>query len=242
MKITITRDEHEFDVTAAWRIIRQMLENPTSVIGLSTGETTKGMHRLVSEIHERYPFDVSRVTLFNVDEIVNIPRSYEGSCYTMIQTMLAGPLGIAADHFIMPPTESDDFEKECLRFEEKIAACGGADLQILGIGTNGHVGINQPGTPFGRKTWVSPLHPELEARVRKEAHIRPEVELGGLTRGISEIMSSRKLILVAKGEHKAEIIEKAIHGPITTDLPASVIQLHPNCEVLVDAAAGARLR
>lgn len=241
MKITITRNETEFDTTAAWRIIRQMLENPASVIGLSTGETTKGMHRIVSEIHDRYPFDVSRITLFNVDEIVNIPRSYEGSCYMMIQTMLAGPLGIAADRFIMPPTESGDFEKECLRFEERIAACGGADLQILGIGTNGHVGINQPGTPFERRTWVSPLHPELDARIRKEAHIAPEVELGGLTRGISEIMSSRKLILVAKGEHKAEIIEKAVHGPITTDIPASVIQLHPNCEVLVDAAAGARL-
>jgi len=237
MKITITKDEHEFDVTAAWRIIAQMLEKPNAVIGLSTGQTTKGMHDIVSKIFAQYPFDVSKITLFNVDELTNLPREYSGSCYTMIMNQLAIPLGIPEENFIMPPTISDNFEAECTLFEKRLAERGDADLQMLGIGANGHIGINQPGTPFESETWVSPMDPDFEEKVRRETHVPRETILGGLTRGIKNIMHTRRLILIAKGAHKAEIIERAILGPVTTAIPASVVQLHPNCEILLDAAA-----
>jgi glucosamine-6-phosphate deaminase len=239
MKITITKNEQEFNITAAWRIIAQMLEKPSAVIGLSTGQTTMDMHRIVSEIHKQYPFDVSGITLFNVDELTNLPREYAGSCYTVILNQIAGPLGIPEENFIMPPTMSDNFKEECLLFEKRLAERGGADLQMLGIGSNGHIGINQPGTPFESETWVSPMDPDFEARVRRETQVPDETILGGLTRGIKNIMHTRKLILIAKGAHKAAIIEKAILGPVTTDIPASVVQLHPDCEVLLDADAGA---
>jgi glucosamine-6-phosphate deaminase len=242
MRITITVSEHEFDRIAAWRIIAQMLEKPDAVIGLSTGQTTKEMHEIVSKIYSRYPFDVSRITLFNVDELTNLPREYSGSCYTMILNQLAAPLCIPEENFIMPPTMSDDFEAECKLFEKRLAERGGADLQMLGIGANGHIGINQPGTPFESETWVSPMDPDFEAKVRRETNVPPETVLGGLTRGIKNIMHTRKIILIAKGAHKAEIIEKAVLGPVTTDIPASVLQLHPNCEVLLDAAAGSRIK
>jgi glucosamine-6-phosphate deaminase len=241
MKITIAKNEREFDVTAAWRIIGQMLEKPNSVIGLSTGQTTINMHAVVSQIHAQYPFDVSRITLFNVDELTNLPREYAGSCYTMILNQIAGPLGIAKDNFIMPPTMSDDFETECRLFENRLAERGGADLQMLGLGANGHIGINQPGTPFESETWVSPMDPDFEARVRRETQVPATTVLGGLTRGIKNIMQSRKLILIVKGSHKAEIVEKAILGPVTTAVPASVVQLHHNCEILLDAGAAARI-
>jgi glucosamine-6-phosphate deaminase len=241
MKITITKNEKEFDQVAAWRIIAQMLEKPNAVIGLSTGQTTINMHAIVSAIHAQYPFDVSGITLFNVDELTNLPREYAGSCYTMILNQLAAPLGIPQENFIMPPTQSNDFEAEARLFEKRLAERGGADLQMLGIGSNGHIGINQPGTPFESETWVSPMDFDFEARVRRETNVPAGTVLGGLTRGIKNIMHTRKLILIAKGAHKAEIIEKAILGPVTTELPASVIQLHPNCEVLLDAAAGARI-
>jgi glucosamine-6-phosphate deaminase len=239
MKITITKNEQQFNITAAWRILAQMLEKPTSVIGLSTGQTTIDMHRIVSEIHKQYPFDVSQITLFNVDELTNLSRDYAGSCYTMILNQIAGPLGIPEENFIMPPTLSDDFEAEALLFERRLAERGGADLQMLGIGSNGHIGINQPGTPFGSETWVSPMDPDFEARVRRETQVPDHIILGGLTRGIKNIMHTRKLILIAKGAHKAEIIKQAILGPVTTDIPASVVQIHPNCEILLDADAGA---
>jgi glucosamine-6-phosphate deaminase len=237
MKITITKNEEEFDRTAAWRIIAQMLEKPNSVIGLSTGQTTMSMHNIVSKIYAQYPFDVSRITLFNVDELTNLPREYAGSCYTMILNQIAGPLGIPAENFIMPPTISDDFEAEARLFDKRLAERGGIDLQMLGLGSNGHIGINQPGTPFESETWVSPMDPDFEARVRRETQVPDHVVLGGLTLGIKNIMHSRKLILVVKGRHKAEILKQAILGPVTTDIPASVVQLHPDCEILVDADA-----
>lgn len=241
MKITITRDERSFDVTAAWRIIAQMLEKPNAVIGLSTGQTTLNMHAIVSEIYAQYPFNVSRITLFNVDELTNLSREYAGSCYTMIKTQIADPLGISEENFIMPPTLSDDFEREAALFEKRLAERGGADLQMLGLGSNGHIGINQPGTPFGSETWVSPMDPDFEAKVRRETQVPESTVLGGLTRGIKNIMHTRKVILIVKGSHKADILAKAITGPVTTDVPASVVQLHPNCEILTDADAASKL-
>lgn len=237
MKVTIARDEHEFDVMAAWRIIGQMLAKPDSVIGLSTGETTKNMHAIVSDIYGKYPFDTSRVTLFNVDELTNLPRSYAGCCYTMIAEQIARPLHIPEERFLMPPTIAADYEAECRKFQKALEDAGGIDLQMLGLGMNGHIGINQPGTPFGSETWVSPMDPIFEARVRKETGVAPEHELGGLTLGVRTIMHARRIVLIAKGAHKAEIVRKMLKEPVTEDVPASVLQLHPNCEFLLDAAA-----
>ncbi len=237
MNITIARDEAEFDRIAAWRIIGEMLSNPKAVIGFSTGQTTANMHAIVSDIYRQYPFDVSNITVFNVDELTNLPRSYKGCCYTMIQEQIAGPLGVKEENFIMPPTISDDFERESRLFQEELGRRGGADLQMLGLGMNGHIGINQPGTPFESETWVSPMDPIFEERVRRETQVGPDHELGGLTLGIKNIMHTRKIVLIAKGAHKAEMVKQMLEGPVTTDIPASVLQLHPNCEFLLDADA-----
>jgi len=237
LKITVAKSEYDFDRMAAWRIIGEMLTNPQAVIGLSTGQTTGNMYRIVSEIFTMYPFDVSHITLFNVDELTNLPREYKGSCYTMIKEQIAGPIGIAENNFIMPPTLSDDFETECLIFQAELERRGGIDLQMLGLGMNGHIGINQPGTPFESESWVSPMDADFEKRIREETNTPPEHELGGLTLGIKNIMHSSKIVLVAKGERKAEIVKQMLEGPVTTDIPASVLQLHPNCEFLLDADA-----
>jgi glucosamine-6-phosphate deaminase len=241
MILNIARSEREFDEVAAWRIIGQMLSKPDSVIGLSTGQTTGNMHAIVSEIYKLYPFETSNVTIYNVDELTNLPREYSGSCYTMIKTQLCDHINIPEQNFIMPPTLSDDFEAECVKFEDELVRRGGMDLQMLGIGWNGHIGINQPGTPFESRTWVSPMDPIFEERVRRETGVGPDHKLGGLTLGIKTIMQTRKIVLIAKGKNKAEIIKKAVYGPVTIDIPASVLQLHPNCEVLLDPEAASLL-
>lgn len=237
MKLTIAKNEQEFDVIAAWRIIGQILQKPDAVIGLSTGQTTKNMHAIVSDIYQKYPFDTSKVTLFNVDELTNLPRSYAGCCYTMIAEQIARPLGIPDERFIMPQTISEDFDAECRSFQQALEARAGIDLQMLGLGYNGHIGINQPGTPFGSETWVSPMDPIFEARVRSETGVGAEHVLGGLTLGVRTIMHARKIVLIAKGAHKAEIVREMLKGPVTEAIPASVLQLHPNCEFLLDADA-----
>lgn len=237
MKIVIRENERSFDEYAAWEIVGQILSRKNALIGLSTGQTTGNMHRIVGELYQLHPFDVSQVCFFNVDELTNLPRTYPGSCYAMIRSQLLDTLGVPDERFLMPQTISDDFEGECVRFEEDIQARGGADLQILGIGWNGHIGINQPGTPFGSRTWVSPMDEIFEARVRRETKVADDYELGGLTLGIRTIMQSRRIILAAKGAGKAEIVRRAVEGPVTEAIPASVLQLHPNCTVLLDKEA-----
>ncbi|MDH6358884.1 glucosamine-6-phosphate deaminase [Parabacteroides sp. PF5-9] len=237
MKITIVSDEQQFDRIAAWRVIGEILNKPNAVIGLSTGQTTKNLHHIIREIYQLHPFEVKDVTFFGVDEVTNVPREYAGACYTMLKTQLIDALGIDDDHFIMPPTLSDDFEKECHIFQDKLESKGGIDLQLLGLGTNGHLGFNQPGTPFENETWLSAMDEVLEARIRKETNTPPEKALGGLTLGIKNIMHARKIILVAKGASKADIVKEMLSGPITTANPSSILQLHPNCEFLLDEEA-----
>lgn len=159
----------------------------------------------------------------------------------MIHEQVIKPLEIPEEHFIMPPTFSDDFDRECKMFEKRLADCGGVDLQMLGIGWNGHIGINQPGTPFERHTWVSEMDPVFEKKVREETQVPDDYELGGLTRGIVDIMHSRHLILIAKGKSKASIIRQALAGPVSINIPASVVQLHPDCEILLDADAASEI-
>ena len=237
LKISIVGDEAAFDQVASSRIISQIVEKQDSVIGLSTGRTTGNMHRLVVEQYRRMLFDVSRITIFGLDEVMNVPRSYAGACYTMLKTEIIDGLGLDDSQFLMLPTESDDWYTACIHFEEEIKERGGIDLLILGLGENGHLGFNQPGTPFESMTWTSQMNEELEVRIRKETQLPSSIELGGVTLGIKNIMHARKIILVAKGANKAEIVRKMLEGPVSTEVPASILQLHPNCEFLLDEKA-----
>lgn len=241
MKITIANSEREFDCTAAWRVIGQMLARPASVIGLSTGRTTGNMHRLIAEIHKQYPFLVGKTTFFGLDEVTGVSRYYSGACYTMLKTELIDALGVDDDHFLMLPTQCDDFSRACADFRQEIARRGGIDLLMLGLGENGHLGFNQPGSPLGGEAWVTCMNVELEERIRRETNTPPDVPLGGATLGLKDIMQARRIVLVAKGSNKTEIVHRMLQGPVTPDVPASILQLHPDCEFLLDAEASAGL-
>ncbi len=241
MKITIANSEREFDCTAAWRVIGQMLARPASVIGLSTGRTTGNMHRLIAEIHKQYPFPVGKTTFFGLDEVTGVSRYYSGACYTMLKTELIDALGVDDDHFLMLPTQCDDFSRACADFRQEIARRGGIDLLMLGLGENGHLGFNQPGSPLGGEAWVTRMNVELEERIRRETNTPPDVPLGGATLGLKDIMQARRIVLVAKGRNKTEIVHRMLQGPVTPDVPASILQLHPDCEFLLDAEASAGL-
>lgn len=157
--------------------------------------------------------------------------------------------GIVAGVFVFQPgvsqtgntTISGDFEQSCRDFQQEIANRGGIDLLILGLGENGHLGFNQPESPFGGEAWVTRMNVELEERIRRETGTPPDKELGGATLGIKNIMQARRIVLVAKGTNKANIVKWMLEGPVTTDVPASILQLHPNCEFLLDEAAASML-
>ena len=241
LKITITGDEAAFDEAAACRIISQIKEKPESVIGLSTGRTTGNMHRIVGKRYHEESFDVSHTTFFGLDEVMNVPRSYAGACYTMLKTEIIDDLGIDDDHFLMLPTTCEDWKVACQNFADELEQRGGIDLLMLGLGENGHLGFNQPGTPFESVAWTTKMNPELETRIRKETQTPADKPLGGVTLGIKDIMHAKRIVLVAKGSNKAEIVRQMLYGPITTEVPASVLQLHPHCEFLLDAAAASEV-
>lgn len=239
MNITVCESESRFDITAAWRIARQIAAKPDSVVGLSTGRTTRAMHMLVGKLWQEMPFDISRVTFFGLDEVVGVPRSYKGACYTMIHDELTDLLGLGDDQLLMLPTGSDDYEAACRTFVQELQARGGIDLLMLGLGGNGHLGFNQPGTPFGSGAWVTDMNAELEERIRRETETPADVWLGGVTLGLKDIMHARRIVLVAKGRNKAAIVKRMLQGPVTTDCPASILQLHPCCEFLLDKESAA---
>ncbi len=241
MKIRIEKTESEFDLAAAWCITAQMLTQPESVIGLSTGRTTGNMHRLTARIHREFPFDVSGTTIAGLDEVAGLPYGFPGTCREMLRTEIAEDLGIGEDNFLMLPVSSDDYERDCREFTREIERRGGLSLLMLGVGENGHLGFNQPGSPFDSGCRLSRMHPELESRLREEACLSVDCPMGGVTLGISDIMKAGRIILVAKGDNKAGIVRRMLEGPVTESVPASVLQLHPNCEVLLDGAAASLL-
>ena len=241
MKIAVADNERSFDLAAAWRIVNTVCSNPRAVIGLSTGRTTGNIHRLVCEIISELHVDTSHVTFIGLDEVTGVSREYAGACYTMLRNEIIDDLGIDQSHFLMLPTESDDFAAECRRFTAEIARRGGIDLLMLGLGENGHLGFNQPGTPLGSTCGLASMDAVLEARIRRETGTPAEKHLGGVTLGLRDIMHARRLVLVAKGSNKADIVPAMLCGPVSSDVPASLLQLHPDCEFLLDRAAAAKI-
>jgi glucosamine-6-phosphate deaminase len=240
-RITVTANEEEFDRILAWRIVAQMISGPKAVIGLSTGQTPLNAYANIARIFKACPCDLSGVTVFNVDQVTNVPRESPYSCYDMLKSQLTGPIGLPEGNLLMPPPFSDDFGRDCEAFERELARMGGVGFQFLGIGANGHIGFNQPGSPFENGAWIAPLLPEFLVYKRKQLNAPPDLSLGGFTLGIRSIMQSRKILLAAKGPGKAGIIRRALRGPVTADVPASVLRLHPDCEWLLDAEAAALL-
>lgn len=241
MKITIAKSLDDFYKQSAERIASKIIEKPKSIIGLSTGRTTGGIHKALVELYREKPFDTSQVTVFGLDEVTNISRECKASCYWLLLNQVVEPLGIPLSNFIMPDPFAKDLQRECRKFEDRVSNDNASDLQMLGIGENGHIGFNQPGTLFGSTTWISYLDDSLYERLRRENNIAPDVKMGGLTLGIKNIMWSKKIVLVASGKNKADIIEKALFGPVSENVPASVLQLHPDCEAILDPEAAQQI-
>lgn len=237
MKITITENEEQFYAESARRIADMIRRKPDAKIGFSTGRTTKGVHAALAKLHEEDPFDCSRLIVFGIDEITNMSRNCPASCYYILLHEVVEPLGVPMENYIMPDPMAEDLEAECKRFEEAVEADGGPDMIFLGLGENGHLGFNQPGTPFGRDANLSWMDDSLDERLRRENNIPGDVKMGGLTLGIRNLMQCGRLVMGANGENKKSIAKKMVYGPVTEELPASIMQLHPCFELILDPAA-----
>lgn len=240
-QITVFPDAEAFFQEAARQIVIQIQSKPSSVIGLSTGRTTGRIHQALVDQIQQLQVDCSQVTFVGVDEVVNVHRVYAGSCYTMIHTEVLDPLHLTDKQFRILPTFCLDWEYACTSFSRLLDDLGGIDLLELGLGENGHLGFNQPGTPFETDVRLSTMTPELEERIRRETQTPDDIILAGATMGIMNIMHARHILLVANGKNKADVVRQMLQGPVTTQLPASILQLHPHCDFYFDADAAGQL-
>ncbi len=241
MRIILVDNYEEMSQKAANIVESQLVLKPSSVLGLATGESPLGMYKEILRSYNKGNIDFSEVTTFNLDEYCGLDRENKQSYYYYMYKNLFKHININMNRVNIPNCMTADIERECIEYEKKIRSHGGIDLQILGIGRNGHIGFNEPDIEFEALTHVVKLDKQtIEDNARFFQSVE-DVPRKAISMGIKTIMHSRKVVLLASGSEKKDAIYDAIYGKITPELPASVLQIHSDVIFIVDKKAGLRL-
>ena len=237
MRIYKAKEYEEMSRKAAGIVSAQIIMKPDCVLGLATGSTPVGLYKQLIEWYRNGDLDFSGVRTVNLDEYKGISRENDQSYYYFMHQNLFDHVNIPAGNTHLPDGMEPDSEKECRRYEELIQSMGSVDLQLLGIGHNGHIGFNEPADAFDKLVHcVNLTQSTIEANKRFFASAK-EVPRQAYTMGIQTIMRSKKIHIIANGEGKADIVRDAFFGPITPMVPASVLQLHNDVTLVADEAA-----
>ncbi|WP_066714376.1 glucosamine-6-phosphate deaminase [Clostridium sp. Marseille-P299] len=232
MKIITANDYNDLSRKAANIISAQVILKPTSILGLATGSTPIGTYKQLIKWYEKGDIDFSMVTSVNLDEYCGLSGESEQSYRYFMDTNLFNHININKNKTHVPNGLAKDLEQECINYDTMINDLGGIDMQLLGIGHNGHIGFNEPNIKFEKTTHIVDLDKStIEANARFFDSI-DDVPKQAITMGIKSIMHARHVLLIANGPDKEEIVKKALFGPITPDVPASILQLHPNLTVI----------
>lgn len=241
MRIIKAKDYDDLSRKAANIISAQVLLKPDCVLGLATGSTPIGTYKQLIEWYEKGDLDFSAAKSVNLDEYRGLTRDNDQSYYYFMYNNLFKHININMENTNVPDGTEPDSEKECSRYENVIEAYGGVDLQLLGLGHNGHIGFNEPDKDFPRITHCVDLtQSTIEANKRFFASV-DDVPKQAYTMGIGTIMKARKILLVVSGADKAQILHDVLCGPVTPEVPASILQLHSDVIVVADEAAMAKL-
>ena len=241
MRIIETKDYNDMSKKAANILSAQVIMKPDCVLGLATGSTPIGTYDQLVEWYNKGDLDFSEVTTVNLDEYKGLPRTNDQSYYYFMHQHLFDRVNIDPERTNVPNGMEPDAEKECGRYEELIRSLGGVDLQLLGLGHNGHIGFNEPGEAFEKETHCVDLtESTIEANKRFFASA-DDVPKQAYTMGIKTIMQAKKILIVVNGENKADIVERAFFGPVTPEVPASILQLHNDVTLVGDEAALAKI-
>ena len=241
MLLIEAKDYNDMSRKAANIISAQVIMKPNCVLGLATGSTPIGTYDQLVEWYNKGDLDFSEVTTVNLDEYKGLPRTNDQSYYYFMHQHLFDRVNIDPERTNVPNGMEPDAEKECGRYEELIRSLGGVDLQLLGLGHNGHIGFNEPGEAFEKETHCVDLtESTIEANKRFFASA-DDVPKQAYTMGIKTIMQAKKILIVVNGENKADIVERAFFGPVTPEVPASILQLHNDVTLVGDEAALAKI-
>lgn len=237
MRIIRAKDYKDMSRKAANIISAQIIMKPDCVLGLATGSTPIGAYEQLVEWYQKGDLDFSAVTTVNLDEYKGLPKEHEQSYYYFMRKHLFSKVNIDPARTFLPDGVEPDSEKACNDYNRIIAETGGVDLQLLGLGHNGHIGFNEPGDVFKAKTHCVDLTETTIKANQRFFSSAEDVPRQAYTMGIKTIMQAKKILVVVSGEDKAEILRNAFFGAITPEVQASVLQLHNDVTIVADEAA-----
>ncbi|WHY18574.1 glucosamine-6-phosphate deaminase [Paenibacillus sp. G2S3] len=242
MNILKFNSDEDFVQTGANLIASLLQSNPKAVLGLATGSSPVGVYAKLVEMHQKGLVSFSKATSFNLDEYIGLPVDHPQSYRSFMNEQLFNHIDIDLGQTHVPNGNAADMEAECLAYDKMLEENGPVDLQILGIGSNGHIGFNEPDANLSSKTHVVDLLEDTREANARFFDSLDDVPRQAVTMGIGGILKARQILLLVRGAGKAEAIRNAVEGPITTQCPASLLQSHPNVIVLVDEGAGKWLK
>ena len=242
MEVIIQPDKESAAMLVARIVAKDLIAKPELVLGLATGRTMEAVYALLAQMHRDAKLDFSQAKSFNLDEYVGLAATDPHSYRYYMNYQLFKRVNINLENTFLPSGTANDLDAECALYEENIRKLDGIDLQLLGIGRSGHIGFNEPLSALLSRTRVKPLSP---ATIEQNSGLfeRPEqMPRRAITMGVGTILDARRCILLATGAEKADIIAKAVEGPITSMISATALQLHRRCTVIVDEAAAVKLQ
>ncbi len=241
MLVLVKENYDDMSKEAAKIVAALVRRKPDCVLGLATGSTPLGLYKELIRMHKEEGLDFSKVTTFNLDEYVGLPPEHDQSYHYFMWENLFKHINIDPSRVHVPHGMADDVEEHCRWYEERIKKAGGIDLQVLGIGANGHIAFNEPGSSLGSRTRIKTLTEKTRQDNARFFKSIDEVPKYAITMGIGTIMEARQLLLLASGKNKAHAIKITVEGPITAMVPATIVQMHPKATIIVDKEAAAEL-
>ena len=242
MEIIIQLNADEAARSAARVVARLIRAKPDAVLGLATGQTPLGLYRELVRLHREEALDFSRVTTFNLDEYVGLGPDHPASYHAFMFANLFDHINIPHEQIHLPDGLTADVPQHCAAYETAIRQAGGIDLQVLGIGTDGHIGFNEPTSSLVSRTRIKTLTPRTRKDNAPFFSAGEEVPYHVITMGIGTIMESRACLFLAFGERKAAAVAAMVEGPVTALVPATALQMHPCTHVFIDEAAAGQLK
>jgi len=241
VEVIVNETYEEMGKTAARVVAKTLNAKPNAVLGLATGSTPLSLYQELVRMHKDEGLDFSQVTTFNLDEYVGLKIDHPQSYHYFMNENLFQHINVPAANIHIPSGTTDNYEAFCNWYERRIVECGGIDLQVLGIGSDGHIAFNEPSSSLGSRTRIKTLaKPTIEDNARFFDSAE-EVPIYAITMGVGTILEARKILLLANKESKAPAITAAIEGPVTSLCTASALQLHPDTMFILDRAAASGL-
>jgi glucosamine-6-phosphate deaminase len=241
MEIIILPTAAEASEVAARLIARQVREKPGSVLGLATGSTPCKLYQLLARMHREDGLDFSKATTFNLDEYVNLDPTHPASYHQFMEENFFSHVNLRRESVHIPDGMVADVPAHCAEYERAIHKAGGIDLQILGLGSDGHLGFNEPGSSLASRTRIKTLTERTRSDNARFFTGAQEVPHHVITMGLGTIMESRMCLLLAFGKGKAQAVAASVEGPVTASVPGSLLQFHPQVKVLLDAESASSL-